>query len=162
MTNATGVDRVLTVGQVAEQLGVTVRTLHHYDQIGLLSPSARSGAGYRLYTQADLTRLQNVVVYRRLGFPLEEIADLLDDAGPALVEHLQRQRAAVMSRLEEMSSLVTAIDRALEKEMNGVDLTKEEQRELFGDGRSEEHTSELQSRGQLVCRLLLEKKKRIS
>ena len=146
MTNATGVDTVLTVGQVAEQLGVTVRTLHHYDQIGLLSPSARSGAGYRLYTQADLTRMQNVVVYRRLGFPLEEIADLLDDAGPALVEHLQRQRAAVMSRLEEMSSLVTAIDRALEKEMNGVDLTKEEQRELFGDGFSEEYAAEAQER----------------
>jgi len=67
------------VGQVAEQLGVTVRTLHHYDQIGLLVPSERTPAGYRLYTTGDVTRLQNVVVYRRLGFPLEEIALLLDE-----------------------------------------------------------------------------------
>ncbi|HLT84885.1 MAG TPA: MerR family transcriptional regulator [Phototrophicaceae bacterium] len=148
MTDTTGVLTVLTVGQVAERFGVTVRTLHHYDEIGLLSPSERSGAGYRLYTDADISRLQNVVVYRRLGFALEEIAALIDEdgAGPSVVEHLRRQRAAVMSRLEEMSSLVTAIDRALEKEMNGVNLTKEEQRELFGDGFSDEYAAEAQER----------------
>ena len=63
-----------TVGQVAELVGVTVRTLHHYDDIGLLVPSERSRAGYRLYTDRDLARLQQVVVYRRLEMPLEEIA----------------------------------------------------------------------------------------
>jgi len=68
----------LTVGQVAEQLGVTVRTLHHYDEIGLVVPSDRTGAGYRLYGGEDITRLQQVVVYRRLGFALGEIAALLD------------------------------------------------------------------------------------
>ena len=147
MTDTTGVLTVLTVGQVAEQLGVTVRTLHHYDEIGLLSPSERSGAGYRLYTEADIERLQNIVVYRRLGFSLEEITALLDDAtGASLVEHLRRQRAAVMSRLEEMSDLVTAIDRALEKEMSGVDLTRDEQRELFGDGFGDEYAAEAQER----------------
>ena len=136
-----------TVGQVAETLGVTVRTLHHYDEIGLLTPSERSPAGYRLYTDEDLTRLQNVVVYRRLGFPLEQIMDLLDGGATAEVaEHLRRQRAAVMSRLDEMRDLVVAIDRALEKEMTGVNLTKEEQRELFGDGFSDEYAAEAQER----------------
>ena len=67
------------MGRLARRLGLTVRTLHHYDEIGLLVPSRRSGAGYRLYTEDDLTRLQHVVVYRRLGFALEEIALLLDD-----------------------------------------------------------------------------------
>ena len=67
-----------TVGQVADLFDVTVRTLHHYDEIGLLVPSERSRAGYRLYTDGDLTRLQQVVVYRRLELPLEEIATLLD------------------------------------------------------------------------------------
>ena len=71
-------DTLLTVGQVAERFDVTVRTLHHYDEIGLLEPTERSNAGYRLYTDHDLTRLQHVVVYRRLGFALEEIAALLD------------------------------------------------------------------------------------
>jgi DNA-binding transcriptional MerR regulator len=136
----------LTVGQVAEQFGVTVRTLHHYDQIGLLVPGERTPAGYRLYTGDDITRLQNVVVYRRLGFPLEEIALLLDEPSVDMGEHLRRQRTAVMSRLDEMRELVTAIDRALEQEMSGNKLTRDEQRELFGDGFSEDYAEEAEQR----------------
>ncbi len=136
----------LTVGQVAEQLGVTVRTLHHYDAIGLVVPSGRTPAGYRLYTVEDLTRLQHVVVYRRLGFALEEITLLLDDPSVDVGEHLRRQRAAVMSRLDEMRDLITAIDRAMEKEMSGIKLTKEEQKELFGDGFSEDYADEAEQR----------------
>lgn len=148
MTDATGVQAMLTVGQVSERFGVTVRTLHHYDAIGLLSPGERSSAGYRLYTEADVLRLQHVVVYRRLGFPLEQISELLDggEDRPDVLGHLRRQRAAVMSRLDELSDLVTAIDRALEREMTGVDLTKDEQRELFGDGFSDEYAAEAQER----------------
>jgi MerR family transcriptional regulator, thiopeptide resistance regulator len=148
MTETTQVGQAraaMTVGQVAERFGVTVRTLHHYDEVGLLCPSERSTAGYRLYTDTDVTRLQHVVVYRRLGFALEEIALLLDH--PETVEaHLRRQRAAVMSRLDEMRDLVTAIDRALEKEMSGIQLTKEEQRELFGDSFSEDYAQEAEQR----------------
>ena len=146
MTEELVVDAVWTVGQVAEDLGVTVRTLHHYDEIGLLHPSERSAAGYRLYTATDLVRLQNIVVYRRLGFPLEEIGDLLDASGADLESHLRRQRAALMSRLDELGELVVAIDRALEKEMSGLQLTPEEQRELFGDGYSEEYAAEAEER----------------
>ncbi len=135
-----------TVGQVADELGVTVRTLHHYDEIGLVSPSDRSPAGYRLYGVADLERLQNVVVYRRLGFALEEIVTLLDESGADLTSHLRRQRDAVMSRLDELSGLVSAIDRALEKQMSGIQLSKAEQRELFGDGFSEDYAAEAQQR----------------
>lgn len=123
----------LTVGQVAEQFDVTVRTLHHYDEIGLLTPSDRSRAGYRLYTPEDLTRLQHVVVYRRLGFALEEVALLLDHPESA-AQHLRRQRAAVMTRLDEMRDLVVAIDRALEREMNDQPVTTEDMKELFGEG----------------------------
>ena len=123
----------LTVGQVAERFHVTVRTLHHYDEIGLLRPSERSPAGYRLYTGDDITRLQHVVVYRRLGFALEEIALLLENP-ENVEEHLRRQRAAVMSRLDEMRELVVAIDRALEREMNSERATDEDLKELFGEG----------------------------
>jgi DNA-binding transcriptional MerR regulator len=137
---------VWTVGQVAEDLGVTVRTLHHYDEIGLVCPSGRSAAGYRLYSADDLERLQNVVVYRRLGFALEEVGALLDASGADLTSHLRRQRDAVMSRLDELSGLVTAIDRALERQMSGIRLSRDEQRELFGDGFSEEYAAEAQER----------------
>ena len=137
---------VLTVGQVAEQFDVTVRTLHHYDEIALLVPSERTSAGYRLYNGKDITRLQHVVVYRRLGFALDEIALLLDDPTADLGEHLRRQREAVMSRLDEMRDLVAALDQALEKEMSGIKLTKEEQKELFGDGFSDDYTDEAKQR----------------
>ena len=136
----------LTVGQVADELGVTVRTLHHYDEIGLLSPSERSRAGYRLYSEADIERLQHVVVYRRLGFGLDEIAKLIDATGADLEDHLRRQRAAVMSRLDEMHDLVKAIDRALEQEMSGIKLTTEEQRKLFGESYSEDYAQEAEER----------------
>jgi DNA-binding transcriptional MerR regulator len=136
----------MTVGQVAERFAVTVRTLHHYDEIGLLRPSRRSAAGYRLYTDADVTRLQHVVVYRRLGLALEDIGAVLDDPGADVAAHLRRQRDAVMSRLDELSDLVVAIDRALEAQMSGVQLTREEQKELFGDGFSEEYRTEARER----------------
>jgi DNA-binding transcriptional MerR regulator len=147
MTKANGLGlAVQTVGQVADQFDVTVRTLHHYDEIGLLVPSERTSAGYRLYNDRDITRLQHVVVYRRLGFALEEIALLLDDPAADLGEHLRRQREAVLSRLEEMGDLVRAIDQALEKEMSGIKLTKEEQKELFGDGFSDDYAEEAEQR----------------
>lgn len=131
----------LTVGRVAQTLGVSVRTLHHYDEIGLVTPAGRTPAGYRLYTEDDLTRLQHVVVYRRLGFTLEEVADLLDDPG-GVESHLRRQRAAVMSRLDEMRGLVAAIDRALETTMSNLRISRDEQRELFGDAFDEHYAAE--------------------
>jgi DNA-binding transcriptional MerR regulator len=138
-------DELLTVGQVAERLGVTVRTLHHYDEIDLVVPSERSHAGYRLYAEADLRRLQHVVVYRRLGFPLEEIGELLQD-GADVVAHLRRQREAVMDRLAELDGLVSAIDTALEAEMNDYRITREEQRELFGDHFDDGYAQEAEQR----------------
>ena len=130
-----------TVGQVADLFGVTVRTLHHYDEIGLLVPSERSRAGYRLYTDEDLTRLQQVVVYRRLELPLDEIATLLD-GGEDAADHLRRQRDTVMQRLDELTELVAAIDRALEREMNDQPATTEDLKELFGDGFEDEYQQE--------------------
>jgi DNA-binding transcriptional MerR regulator len=136
---------MLTVGQVASEFGVTVRTLHHYDEIGLLVPSERSLSGYRLYTDADLARLRQVVAYRRLGFSLERVAAVLaSDADP--VSHLQRQREAVSQRISELGSLADALDRAMEAEVNGYQITKEEQREIFGEAFSDEYAAEAEQR----------------
>ena len=135
----------LTVGQVAQSFGVTVRTLHHYDAQGLVVPSARTHAGYRLYTDADLSRLAVVVTYRRLGLPLTQVRDLLDGEGSA-AEHLRRQRDAVLTRRDELTELVTAIDAALEAEMNDRPATTEELKDLFGDGFSEEQQAEAEQR----------------
>jgi DNA-binding transcriptional MerR regulator len=135
----------LTVGQVAQSFGVTVRTLHHYDAEGLVVPSARTHAGYRLYTDADLSRLAAVVTYRRLGLPLTQVRELLDGEGSA-VEHLRRQRDAVLTRRDELTALVRAIDAALEAEMNDRPATTDELRDLFGDGFDEEYATEAEQR----------------
>lgn len=145
MTGRTQEMTTWTVGQVAELVGVTVRTLHHYDEIGLVVPSERSRAGYRLYTDGDLARLQQVVVYRRLEMPLDEIATLLG-GGEDAADHLRRQRATVMTRLGELRELVTAIDRALEREMNDRPATPQDLKELFGDGFKDEYQQEAQER----------------
>ncbi|MCV7369196.1 MerR family transcriptional regulator [Mycolicibacterium duvalii] len=121
----------LTVGEVAQRFGITVRTLHHYDAIGLLTPSRRAASGYRVYTSADLTRLSQVIVYRRLELSLDEIARLLDEGDE--VSHLMRQRERVMSRIDELTGLVEAIDQALEKIMANTPMTDDDMRELFGD-----------------------------
>jgi len=73
-------DDMLRVGRLAELTGLTVRTLHHYDELGLVRPSHRTSAGYRLYDDADVERLYRVIALRQLGLPLERIAEVLDDA----------------------------------------------------------------------------------
>jgi MerR family transcriptional regulator, thiopeptide resistance regulator len=75
---------VRRIGEVAAATGLTVRTLHHYDEIGLLRPSARSDAGYRLYSDGDVRRLYRIVAFRRLGLALDEIGALLDTGGADL------------------------------------------------------------------------------
>lgn len=134
-----------TVGQVAAEFGVTVRTLHHYDEIGLLVPSARTHAGYRLYTREDLNRLASVVTYRRLGFPLDEVAELLDGDG-SVVDHLTRQKEAVQQRLDELSTLVGALDRALEREMTEQPATDADLKEIFGNGFGDDYAAEAEER----------------
>ena len=135
----------LTVGQVAERFGVTVRTLHHYDEIGLLTPSARTGAGYRIYTHDDLVRLRTIVVYRRLEFGLDDVRALLDDDTP-VANHLRRQRDTITARLGELTELVQAIDRALENDMTNQPMTDDEMRTMFGDSFGEEYAAEAMDR----------------
>jgi DNA-binding transcriptional MerR regulator len=93
--------------------GVSVRTLHHYDETGLLVPSSRSRAGYREYTSADLDRLQEVLIYRRLGFGLTEIRTLLDDPGHDRREALLRQRALLGQKVAELQSVQRLVEHTL-------------------------------------------------
>jgi DNA-binding transcriptional MerR regulator len=136
----------VNVGEVAALAGVTVRTLHHYDRIGLLAPSERTAAGYRRYTPADLDRLHQVLVYRELGFPLEEVATLLDDPDADPAAHLRRQHRLLRDRLERTQAMVAAVEKEMEARQMGISLTPEERFEVFGDGFSEEYAAEAEER----------------
>ena len=138
-------DELLTVGQVAATFGVTVRTLHHDDEVGLLAPSERSSAGYRLYTGEDLDRLATIVTYRRLGLALDDVGSLLRGDGSS-IEHLRRQRDAVMHQVDELHRLVDAIDTRLEREMTERPATTQEMKEIFGDGFEDEYRAEAEER----------------
>jgi DNA-binding transcriptional MerR regulator len=120
------------VGKVAGLAGVTVRTLHHYDEIGLLSPSARSAAGYRSYSDADLDRLQRILLYRELGFSLETIATVVNDPGTDAHAHLERQRVLLTERIEQLTRMVASVDRVMEANVMGKALTPAEKFEVFG------------------------------
>ncbi|MFI1419208.1 MerR family DNA-binding transcriptional regulator [Streptomyces sp. NPDC020731] len=122
----------LTVGRVAELAGVSVRTLHHYDEIGLVEPSARTAAGYRAYSAGDVERLREVLGYRRLGFGLREIAALVDDPAIDAVARLRRLRGLLREQHDRTAAMVAAIDEELEARAMGVRTTPEDQLKLFG------------------------------
>src|SRR5258707_11422839 len=112
-----------SVGQVARYAGVSVRTLHHYHEIGLLTPHGRTSVGYRRYAEPDLRRLQQVLFYRELGFPLDEIATILDDPGTDAAAHLSRQHALLTRRVDRLRAMVASVERAMEAERMGISLT---------------------------------------
>jgi DNA-binding transcriptional MerR regulator len=104
----------LQVGELSKRTGLTVRTLHHYDQIGLLKPSARSESGYRLYTAADVARLQQVLSLRQLGFSLDEIHNCLDGPDFSLLNvirlHQERVQEQIASQQLLSQKLATIAD----------------------------------------------------
>jgi DNA-binding transcriptional MerR regulator len=135
-----------TVGEVARLSHVSVRTLHHYDGIGLLTPSGRSAAGYRLYSDADLRRLQQIRFYRALEFGLEEIARILADPGTGTDDHLRRQHRLVRERQSRDQALLAALEKEMEARRMGISLTPEEQFEIFGTDKLDEHAAEAEQR----------------
>jgi DNA-binding transcriptional MerR regulator len=136
-----------TVGAVATLTGVSVRTLHHYDHIGLVVPSVRTPAGYRGYTDADIERLHLVLVYRSVGLPLDEIRTLLDDETADVVEHLRRQRELLLQQAERLEHTIKAVEELMNAHRDGIQLTAEEQVEIFGTTAfSEEYAAEAEQR----------------
>lgn len=130
-TPRTDVDESLSVGQLAALAGVTVRTLHHYGDLGLLEPE-RGPNGYRIYTRQSVERLTRILYYRDLGFGLDDIAALVDGDQPA-ADHLQRQHDLLTERLVRIQAMVAAIEREMEAHVSGTNLTAAELLEIFGE-----------------------------
>ena len=119
--------RTYTVKQLAELAGITVRTLHHYDALGLLRPSARTAAGYRLYGEADLLLLQQILFFRELDFPLEQIRAIIEDPHFDQVRALERHRAMLRLEAERLTRLLETVDKTLAKlTEDNMSMTDEE------------------------------------
>ena len=116
-----------SVKQLARLAGVSVRTLHLYDEIGLLKPSVRTEAGYRLYEEKELLRLQQILFYKELDFPLKDIGDILDDPGFDRIRALESHRVALLARKDRIDNLLTTIDKTIQHLKKGdVMLSHEE------------------------------------
>ncbi|WP_353115050.1 MerR family transcriptional regulator [Microbacterium sp.] len=125
-------ERGETVGVVAARLGLTVRTLHHWDALGLASPSARTPGGYRSYDDADIARLRRVALLRDLGVPLDRIRTLLDGDAAARREELTARRRDLDERIRHLREVASAVDRLLEADASGPLLTADQVVEVFG------------------------------
>jgi DNA-binding transcriptional MerR regulator len=116
-----------TVSQLAELAGISVRTLHHYDQIGLLPPARRTEAGYRIYGWAELMRLQQILLFRELEMPLAEIQARIEAPDFAPLSALKEHRQALEQRRDRLGRLIKTVDRTLANlQENEMSLSDEE------------------------------------
>lgn len=127
-----------TVKAVSDLAGVSIRTLHHYDEIGLLKPTESTASGYRLYTSEDLERLQQVLFFRELGFSLQEIKGIISrpdfDRRRALLDH----RQLLLERQGRLERLIQSVDRTLQAMERGMEMDEKEMFDGFDHAQYEE------------------------
>jgi DNA-binding transcriptional MerR regulator len=136
----------LTVGEVARLAGLTVRTLHHYDEIGLLVPAERTNAGYRLYRRSEVERLQEVLLFRELGFGLEAIKEIVNRPGYDRTAALLRQRELLEAKAERLLEMIDAVDVVVESERQGMAMNNEEMLEVLDGYVPAEYEAEVRER----------------
>ena len=125
-------ETTMTVGEVSTLLGGSVRALHHWDESGLVHPSRRSDAGYRLYCETDIMRIQQVLVYRQTGMSLADIKEVLDEPGADAVTHLRRQRELLQGQVSHLQQMLLSIDTILDMQQLGGRLSLAETVEIWG------------------------------
>ena len=131
------------VKKLAKLAGVSVRTLHLYDRLGLLKPRTRTEARYRLYGEAELLRLQQILFYKELDFPLQAIKDILDDPAFDFLGALYSHRAALLARRDRLATLLATVDKTIAKlQAESTMMTHEELYEGFPKEQAEAYRQE--------------------
>jgi DNA-binding transcriptional MerR regulator len=151
-----------SIGRLARMAGVSVRTLHHYDEIGLLQPSTRTASGYRVYGEQELLRLQQILFFRELGFALDAIRRILDDPGFDPVVALEGHRRLLQQQAARIGRLLHTIDRTMckltETDMDDK-VTDEDLYAGFTDEQTERYRREV--REQYDPELVAESERRV-
>ncbi|WP_139996661.1 MerR family transcriptional regulator [Paenibacillus paridis] len=121
----------MKVKEVADLVGISVRTLHHYDEIGLLKPGNITEAGYRLYSGQELEQLQQILFFRELGFPLKKIKEILDSPSFNREEALHLQRKMLLDKQRQVERMIKTIDRTIQDARGEIKMTNEQKFEGF-------------------------------
>ena len=119
-----------TVKQVSERTGVSIRTLHHYDAIGLLKPTTITQSGYRLYDDAALERLQSILLFRELEFPLKDIKVIIDSPNFDKKEALKQQIELLTLKRKQIDGLISLAQNIIDNGGNKMDFSAFDKREM--------------------------------
>jgi DNA-binding transcriptional MerR regulator len=133
-----------TIKQVAELANITIRTLHHYDQIGLLRPTKIGANRYRYYDDEALLRLQQILLYKELGMPLDQIKDILDSPNFNLADALHAHRKALIHRANRLADLITTIESTIvHVEKGEMPMSKKQLFQPFSDDQQKAYEREI-------------------
>ena len=116
----------MKVKEVSKLTGVSVRTLHHYDDIGLLTPDDLTEAGYRIYSDENLSTLQQILFFRELGFPLKKIKELLDSPSFDRLEAFEMQRKMLIEKRNQLDGMIETIEKTIQHGKGAYKMTNEE------------------------------------
>ena len=137
------VDEMYAVKQLSDLAGVSVRTLHYYDEIDLLKPSAVSENGYRHYDEAAVLKLQQILFYREMGLGLLQIKDLLDSPNFDLVTALQSHREELQARIERLQALIHTVDSTILHLVGEIDMSKKQLFAGFSEEKQKQYEAEI-------------------
>jgi len=135
-----------TVKQLAKAAGVTVRTLHYYDEIGLLKPSFLKENGYRCYEQKELVKLQQILFFRELDFALEDIVQIINAPGYKMLEALAEQRTLLEMKRARLDGLLVTIERTMNKLKEGRNMSTDELFATFPESQIEQYKEEVKAK----------------
>jgi MerR family transcriptional regulator, thiopeptide resistance regulator len=137
---------VYTIKKLADLAGVSVRTLHYYDEVGLLKPQSRSESGYRYYGEEATVRLQQIMFFRELGFGLDEIGKMISSPDFDVLEALQSHRSLLTKRAERINELLTTVDKTIQKLKGELKMNIKEYYQGFSDEKIEKYRNEVRQR----------------
>jgi DNA-binding transcriptional MerR regulator len=135
-----------TVKQLADLAGVSVRTLHYYDQIGLLKPGNIAANGYRYYTEKQILRLQQILFFRELDFSLLEIAAIIDSPDFDVLQALAAHRKLLLKKIERLGNLIKTVDKTVMSLQGGTKMTENEYYQGFSKEQQEKYEKEIRQK----------------
>ncbi|WP_456277773.1 MerR family transcriptional regulator [Bacillus sp. AK128] len=121
----------MKVKEVADLVGISVRTLHHYDEIGLLNPEETTEAGYRVYSDKNLETLQQILFFKELGFPLKKIKEIIDDPSFDQQEALRMQHKMLLDKKNRLNKMIGTIEKTIQHSRGEIQMTNQEKFEGF-------------------------------